>query len=351
MEAMSASRMTPRQRIEALLSGRPVDRTPFCPAVYEHKAALIGVSPSELSRDADLFERAVVREAEIYEPDILTVGCDVYNVEAEAVGCKVSYPDSNDIPAVTGRVIGPGGDISRLRIPDPLKDGRMPLLLEVGRRIQARFGHERVVRGALSAPFSIASELVGPTELLVAILDNEAWVKNLLAFSTEVVKAFGRAFAGLGLGVVLFDSYASPPMTSPEIYRTIILPPTGDVVRHFRRDLGISLVPYIVGGDTGILLEEILKTGTNNVLCDFKADLKFFVARLKDEPILLRANLSPAFLAASPGEAIKEKTHEILAVGRRMPRFLMGTGILPYDLPPEKVIAVRDALEEAAFCA
>jgi len=80
--------MTPRERIERLLRGEPADRVPFCPAVYEHKAALIGTTPSFLSRDAGLFEKALVREAELYGPDLLTVGCDVYNLEAEAGGWR-----------------------------------------------------------------------------------------------------------------------------------------------------------------------------------------------------------------------------------------------------------------------
>jgi uroporphyrinogen decarboxylase len=339
--------MTPRQRIEALLHGQPVDRTPFCPAVYEHKAALVGVRPSEMCRDEGLFERAVVAEVELYEPDMLVIGCDVYNVEAEAVGCNVAYPESNDVPAVTGRVLRAGDDISGLRLVDPRRDGRMPLHLEVGRRIQERFGRERIVRGALSAPFSIASELVGPGDILIAMLDQAAWVKDLLTFCGEIVKAYGRAFAEMGLGVILFDSHASPPMTYPGLYRRIILRPTAEVVRYLRRELGLPLVPYIMGGDTAVLLEEILETGTNNVLCDHKADLRFFVERLIDVPILLRSNLPPALLTAGPVEAIKSKTREVLSLGRRHPGFLMGTGILPYDLSPENVIAVRQALEEA----
>ena len=54
--------MTSRQLIENLLAGKPADRVPFCPAVYEHKAALIGTTPSRMSRDAALFEQAIVRE-------------------------------------------------------------------------------------------------------------------------------------------------------------------------------------------------------------------------------------------------------------------------------------------------
>ena len=345
---MPPARLTPRQRIERLLEGKTADRVPFCPAVYEHKAALIGVRPSEMCRDADLFERAIVREVEVYDPDMLVVGCDVYDVEAEAIGCEVLYPDSTGVPAVRTRVIGPGDDVQALAVPDPSRDGRMPLHLEVGRRIQARFGRERIVRGALTAPFSMAAELAGPEELLVAMLDRPALAGDLLRFAAEVCKSYGRAFAEAGLGVILFDSHASPPMTYPEIYRRIILPPTAGVIRYFRRDLGIPLVPYIMGGDTGALLGDIVSTGTNNVLCDFRADLNVFVSQLKDEPVLLRANISPGLLAAQPVEAIRAKVREILAVGRGHPRFLMGTGILPYDIQPEKVLAVRETLEERA---
>jgi len=324
-----------------------VDRTPFCPAVYEHKAALVGAKPSEMCRDADLFERAIIREVEVYEPDMLVVGCDVYNVEAEAAGCEVYYPDSNDVPAVGGRVIRVGEDISRLRLPDPLRSGRMPLHLEVGRRIQARFGGDMIVRGALSAPFSIACELVGPEQILMALLDQPEWVGELLAFCAEIAKSYGRVFVERGLGVILFDSHASPPMTYPELYRKTILGPTARVVGHFRKELGLSLVPYIMGGDTAAILEEILETGTNNVLCDYKADLSFFVDRLKKKPVLLRANLDPLFLMARPEKEIRDKVGEVLVSGRRHLRFLMGTGILPYDIAPEKVIAVREALEAA----
>jgi uroporphyrinogen decarboxylase len=339
--------MTPRQRIQSLIEGKPVDRTPFCPAVYEHKAALIGVRPAEMCRDADLFEKAILREVEVYEPDMLVVGCDVYNVEAEAAGCEVQYPDSNDVPAVRGRVIRVGEDISRLGLPDPLRSGRMPLHLEVGRRIQERFGGERIVRGALSAPFSIACELVGPEKLLTAMLDRPDWVSRLLSFTSEITKAYGKAYVERGLGVILFDSHASPPMTYPELYRRIILSPTARVVGYFRKDLGLTLVPYIIGGNTEVLLEAILETGTNNILCDYRADLTFFVERLKKEPVLLRANLDPLFLMMQSKKEIRDKVGEVLVLGRRHPRFLMGTGILPYDIAPEKVIAVREALEAA----
>jgi uroporphyrinogen decarboxylase len=340
--------MTPRQLIDSLLAGKPVDRVPFCPAVYEHKAALIGETPSRMSRDAALFEKAIVREIEVYLPDMVVVGCDVYNVEAEAAGCKVRFYDSNDVPSICETVIAPGGDISCLKVPSPQKDGRMPVNLETGERIQRYFGRERIIRGALSAPFSLASELAGPEQILMALIDRPEWVSELLAFSASVIKAYGKAFVERGLGVILFDSHASPPLVSPELYKRIILPPTAGVIRYFRSELGVPLVPYIMGGDTGLLLDSILETGTNNILCDFKSDLGYFVNYLEDKPALLRANLDPYFLLLTPPDQIKARVREVLAVGRRHPGFMLGTGILPYDMPSGKIFAVREALEEEA---
>jgi uroporphyrinogen decarboxylase len=338
--------MNGRERIEALLSGRPTDRPPFAPAVYEHKAALIGTTPSNLARDPRLLERAIAREIELYDADMITVGVDVYNVEAEALGCSVKYYSSNDVPSVESRVLEPGGGLGRLRLPDPRRAGRMPVFLEAGLLAQARFGGQRLVRGAVSAPFSIACELVGSEKMYLALLDDPAWVSELLAFTASVVKIYGRAFSEIGLGVVLFDSHASPPLVSPALYRKVIFPPTAGVISYFRRDLGLPLVPYIIGGDTTILLDEILATGTNNILCDFRADLDVFIDRLSGRDILLRRNLDPRFLLEASAPEIRAAVRGLLAAGRRHPGFILGTGILPYDLPPGKVTAVRDALVE-----
>ena len=337
--------MTPRERIEALLAGRPADRVPFCPAIYEHKAALVGTTPSIMSRDVDLFERALVREVEVYRPDLLTVGCDVYNIEAEALGCEVRFSEANDVPSIATRAIRPGDALARLRVPDPARGGRMTVCLETGRRAQARFGRDMIVRGAVSAPFSMACELVGAEEILTAVLDDPDWVSELLRFTMEVAKAYGRAFVERGLGVILFDSHACPPLLSPKLYRRIVLPPTASLVAYFRRELGVPLVPYIVGGDTSSILDVILETGTNNVLCDFRADPAAFAERLRGKDVLLRANLDPRFLLTAKPVEIKARAREVLEIGRRHSGFLLGTGILPYDMPPGQVLAVREALD------
>jgi uroporphyrinogen decarboxylase len=326
----------------------PPDRVPFCPAIYEHKAALVGMSPARIARNSEDLESALAREVGLYEPDMLTVGVDVYNVEAEALGCAVSYPETNDVPSIVSRAVRIGDDVARFRVPDPASAGRMPIFLEAGRRVHARIGDKMIVRGALSAPFSLACELVGAEAMLTAVLDDPGWVAALLFFTADVAKAYGRAFIERGLGVILFDSHAAPPLLSPNLFRKLVLPATASVIGYFRRDLGLPLVPYIVGGNTAVLLDAILETGTNNILCDFTADLAVFVDRLRGADVLLRANIDPRSILAGPPAAVKAKAREILAIGRRHPGFLLGTGILSYDTPPAHVLAVRAAIEAEA---
>jgi uroporphyrinogen decarboxylase len=63
--------VTKRDRVEAVYALRPADRIPFVPAIYEHKAALIGKSPSQICRDAELLHEGLRRELATYDPDML----------------------------------------------------------------------------------------------------------------------------------------------------------------------------------------------------------------------------------------------------------------------------------------
>ena len=69
----------------------------FMPAIYEHKAWFIDSTPSMVSRDTELLTQALLKEHELIGADALTVGIDVYNLEAEAAGCKVTFYEGDDM--------------------------------------------------------------------------------------------------------------------------------------------------------------------------------------------------------------------------------------------------------------
>lgn len=336
--------MTKRERVERAYAFEPVDKVPFVPAIYEHKARLVGRSPSEVCRSLDLLLESLEKELELYDPDALTVGLDVYNVEAEAVGCEVRYfGRSPDVPAVAAPLLAGPGDLGKLGRPDPERDGRMPLFLEAAARLREAKGRDIVVRGALTGPFSLACALAGTEEVLVATVEDPAFVRRLLDFSARVAVDFGTAFLGRGVEPVLFDSKASPAAASPRVFRDFVLPAYRDAVIPALREAGAGALPLIIGGDTTAILEDLLRTGAGQLLCDAGSDLALFVRRCGEERRALRASVDARLVHTGTPDEIRSEAGRVLgqAAGRR--GFLFGCGVVAYDCDPRNVIALREA--------
>lgn len=338
--------LSKRERVETVYRLEKADRIPFVPAVYEHKARLIGRTPSQVCRDPELLHRALLRELEVYDPDMLVVGIDVYNVEAEALGCQVRYfEDSSDVPAVISRVLDSPDGLERLAVPDPQTDGRMPLFVEVAGALARELGGGMIIRGAVSGPFSIASELLGAERFLVAAIEEPDFARRLLQFAGRVTAAFGAAFLARGAEVILFDSRATPRLSSPRVFRELLLPVYRDEVMPGLRAAGARYLPLIIGANTTPVLEELIQTGATQLLCDFDADIPRFRRRCAEAGLPWRLNVDPRLLARGPRNAIRDSVRRALEPVADAPGLLLGTGVIAYDCDPENVLEVRRALD------
>ncbi len=337
--------MNSRERVESLLAGKPIDRVPFEPAIYEHKAFLIGKSPSAVARSEKLLFKALLKEYETYGADFLVVGLDVYNVEAEALGSSVLYFESNDVPAIENAILENPNDVKYLPLPDPEKSGRMPLFLDAAEKIGKEVGEEVVVRGAISGPFSLAAELLGMENLLIASFSEPGSVHELLNFATEVILAYADGFLKRNVGVVMFDSRSAPPLISPEIYEQLVFPYHRKIM-NFLKEKGEKVRAIIIGGDTLPIDPVLAKTGANILLADFNIDLDEAFAVVSNPEIILRTNLDPFKIRYGKQEEIEEIAIEKVKQGLSYKRFMMGTGIVPYDTPPENVKIVKQVVEE-----
>ena len=70
------------------------------PSVYEHAAAVIGRTPWDVSRDAELLFAAHAAAYRLYRHTPIMPGIDIYNLEAEAYGGVVRQPQGVGIPAI-----------------------------------------------------------------------------------------------------------------------------------------------------------------------------------------------------------------------------------------------------------
>jgi len=337
--------MTKRERVERVYRLQPPDRIPFVPAIYEHKARLIGRTPSEICRNAELLRAALERELTVYDPDMLVVGVDVYNVEAEALGCAVRYfDDSPEVPAIVEPLLDGPADLSKLRLPDPETGGRMPLYLEVAGSLVRDHAADMIIRGAVTGPFSLASELLGPEKLAIAAVEETGMVRRLLEFTGQVTARFGVAFLKRGAEAILFDSRAAPPLISPRMFRELVLPVYRDKVVPELKAAGARYLPLIIGGDTTRILDGLLATGATQLLCDAPADLEAFKRACAAARVPFRANVDARLVHRGPPEAIRCEARRIAERCRDYPGFLLGCGIVAYDCPSDHVLALREVL-------
>lgn len=308
------------------------------PALYEHKAALLGLPVMAVATSAEHLAAAVRREAELYRPASLVVGIDIYNVEAEACGGCLIDTGPRSCPELRP----PGWTLdalpAQLALPAVPGAGRFPLLLEAGRRVRDALPGQ-TVRVAASGPVAIAAKLVGLEPLAMALMLGEEPADRLLDFATELAAAWCGALRAAGLDVIVFDSMASPPLIGPSLYRRAIAP------RHARlmallAARGQAERPLILGGDTSAIAADLATTGATALLCDFTADAARFAAALPaGHGLLIRRNLAPGVVTQPP-----ERQAAALATLRtelaRFPRATAGTGILPYETPPAALQAL-----------
>ena len=316
-------------------------KIPFSISVYEHAARLIGRSPWEVSRDPELMWQAHRRAYEVYRHFPVVVGIDIYNLEAEAYGGTVERPAGNGIPGITRPALGSLEEGLRVEPFEPGRAGRIGMVIEVGARLAREFP-EADIRIPVSGPFSIAASLLGLEELLTGVATRPAEVREVLMRLIPGQVAFCRAVREAGLDVAFFESAAAPPLLSPEQFREVELPALKRMMEEAAGVIGHRLA-CIIGGDTEPIVDYMMETGTDFVICPAETDRGRFLRRMERHPgVKVRVNLDPRAYVRGTREAILAEVDSVIELAAGNPDILLGTGALPYETPPENVLLIRD---------
>ena len=315
------------------------------PSVYEHAAALIGRTPWEASRDAELLFAAHAEAYRVYRHTPIMPGIDIYNLEAEAYGATVENPRGLGIPAIKRPIFRSATDLLGLGPLDPRRDGRVPMAIEVAARLARRFP-ETQVRVPVSGPFSIASNLVGFENLLIDVATRPDDVARALQHLVAGQVAFAEEIRRQGVDVAFFESAACPPLLSPAMFRRVELPALRAILVGMAEVLGHP-VPCIIGGDTTPILDAMLETGTGYVVAPYETNQEAFLKKVWDRTeVRVRVNGSAEIISRGPWERIRADADRILRLVRGRPNVCMGTGALPYETPPENVLRLRDYVRD-----
>ena len=314
----------------------------FTPVVYEHAARFVGRSPWAVSRDPELMFEGHRRAYLEYRHQVIAVGIDIYNLEAEAYGATIENTGEYGIPAVHEPILKSLAEGTALKPYDPERAGRIAMLISVGQRLKREFP-EADVRIPVAGPFSIAFNLRGISDLCEDIINEPEDAAKMLMRLAENQAVLCRAIARAGLDVAFFESAASPPILSPRQFHDIELPALRRVLQVSAECIGHP-VPCIMGGDTYPIIDDILSTGTNYLVCNIETNQAAFVERvMRTHPHLkLRVNLDPGVVACHDPQRIYRGIDRVLTIAGGNANCVMGTGAMPLETPPENIRLIRD---------
>ncbi|HLV10610.1 MAG TPA: uroporphyrinogen decarboxylase family protein [Halanaerobiales bacterium] len=338
--------MLPIERMKLILDNKKPDRVPFIPTIYEHAARLINKTPSEVARKEDLLVNSHIKAYKTYKHDLVVVGMDIYNVEAEALGCKVRYYEDESLPGIKSHILADNKNkLTNIQLPDHNKDGRMPLFLNAARRVRDEIGDEVLVSSSIIGPFTLACLLRGLENFIFDMLTDESFARELLSFTTKVISRYGSEFIKRDVGISINDSFIAPPNLSPSLYNKFVFLEHKKLIRNLR-SCGLDNISLISGGDTTSIAKMLIKTGTSLLLADSNADLDYFMEISKEANIMLRGTVNPQIIEGGGEEKIREETKQLIEKGEKYGKFIVGCGVVSYSTSPKNLLKLKKAIND-----
>jgi uroporphyrinogen decarboxylase len=234
----------------------------------------------------------------------------------DALGVPMLCPDY-DFPSTLQPIIKKGSDVERLRVPDPKVDGRMPLCMQGLDLISDAISKPLAV--SMEGPFTLASELVGITEFMRALIRDPGFVREVLDFTTKAVHDFAAEIVKHGARfVVVCEPTASN--LSPAHFERWVVPGFRAVYEALP---SVWKVLHICG-DTNHLLGPILEAGADGLNLESQIDFPALARKIPQDVVLV-GNIDTFLIAESTPAIIEDTTRALLRAMRDFPNFLMST--------------------------
>jgi len=344
---MSVNQMKPLQRFAAYAKGETIDRLPCVPIVGNTAARVIGVKVSQFKGNGKLIADAQIASYRLFGYDVIRVFTDLYTL-AEAMGAGVHYPEDETTYLERSAIAGVD-EISRLQPVDPQRDGNLPAHLDAMARVVDELGQEVPVTGALTAPFTTASFLIGTENLVRLTMKNPDAVHRLCELALESALRYAEAIMAVGCVPSLTDPMSSNTVIGPRQFREFAQPYLKRLI-DFIHGHGKSVTLHICG-KTERIWRDMADAGADCISIDNDVSLSAATAAVGDR-VRLMGNVHPSevMLQGAPAD-VRQAVFDCVAQAGDNPRgFVVASGCsLPTETPFDNIRAMLDATREIGW--
>jgi len=331
-----------RERVLKALALQKSDRVPVVPFIITFAAKYAGFKFINYAKDSSILAKSQIAMARRFGIDAVYVDSDPV-IEIEAMGAEIRYPE-DESPMASRPAVRRSSDMQSLKMPDPEKDGRLPVWLDAIRILKEEVGDEFGVFGSLNAPFQAAAQLLGMTETCMYLYRNPGLVYEVLDLTTEVILSFMKAEIEAGAdAIVLGDAISSPTVISPKHFGQFSFPNIQRVISQAR-----GRVPFIlhICGDATRIIDKMVETGARYLEVDSYVDLAQ-VRKKHGNSVGIIGNISPNLLLTGNAEAVEQSCREAIEAAGLTGAYILGSGCeLPKNTPHTNLDTMVKAAEK-----
>jgi uroporphyrinogen decarboxylase len=319
-------------------------RVPVFACSEEFDVRMAGQVYSDYNSNADVMAKCQIEAVRKFDYDWAWLQVDdCIEFEVLGVGTKGG---GNILPATCDYLPITYGSLNRLKMPNPKKDGRMPVLLDAIKRVKDTFGDTVCVTGRTAAPFSSVTLLYGMTETLMMMYDNPSLVKDTVKFFIDMQTMWGCAQIEAGADAIWFgDCNASGHLISVDDYMEYAFEAVKQCAKDYKGAGGFTFY-HASEHKIGHMLAQAA-TGISALSVGPGADLAA-VKREVGDKVCIMGNVDPiGVLLDGKPEDVRRESVRIMETGKQGGGYLFSSGeMVPRDVPEENMRAMIAAGRE-----
>ncbi|KMT21977.1 uroporphyrinogen decarboxylase family protein [Clostridium cylindrosporum DSM 605] len=338
--------MTPKERISEYFKGNEVDRLPYVLMLGETAAKYAGVKVKDYYFNVDLMvevEKYAIRElgAESAISKLTLRGI------AEAIGSKIKYTEDS-ISYVEEFILDDYSKLGSLKLIDPYKDGRIPIVLEGLKRLQKEVGDFVPVGTDIAAPVSLAALVRGADKLLRDFRKNKEELHTLLEYLTECNLIFVKTvYDNFGIACGIDDPFISGNLISYKVFEEFGKPYLEKTIDGIYKITGQKPGLHICG-KTKHLWNDIGNMNIGNFSVDNCEDIGELKQAIGNK-VCIVGNVEPVdTLRYGSVDDIYREVKTCIEKASDSPKgYIAGPGCqMPIDTPIENIRAFGDAVKK-----
>ena len=348
---MRQQKMTNKERIEALLSGWPLDRVPLYPFILGFCARNVGYPLATIYNDSQKSFEAQLWTQEQYGFD----WGPVYGYASYGTwefGGEIKMPESGYEQAPTHITVPVQSedDVDRLKLPDVRRAGCLPLAMEFS-RLQAKQGTPITL--VFGGNFTIAGNICPVDKLCRWILKKPELAHQVLRLATnhivDAVKYWADTFGGERVITQIWEPLASNDIISPKQFERFVLPYMQESAEKIL-SMGIRHIFYHICGEQNLNLPYWAQVPMGNPgICSVGSQIEITTAiEYLGDRAIIAGNIEPHILQTGTPQQVYELCQKAIEAGKKAPRgFMLMSGCeTPPDTPPYNVYMMRKAIDD-----